>query len=287
MGLDPSPASEPALSASILHQNVRIDCADPDLRRVLFANFAAMAATTGSALPDLDYCIKSGRRPAFTLVRNGQTLLHGAYPGELLYMLEKDITVELQKRRSDLFFLHSAALEWQGKACLLAAESGHGKSTTSWALLHHDFGYLTDELSPVDLHSMQVFPYPHALCLKRLPPQPYPLPAEAIDLGRTIHVPERSFPRRAVSGPRPLGAVFLLNYRPDLDAPKLSRIGPSEASAHLYVTALNALAHSNHGLDAVASIARQVPCFSVSSAELRATCMLIRSAVEQAFDGEL
>jgi hypothetical protein len=75
--------------------------------------------------------------------------------------------------------------------------------------------------------------------------------------------------------------VFLLKYCPDLDAPNLRPIGHAEASAGLYVNALNALAHSNHGLDAVARLAEHVPCFAVSSAQLSATCALIRSAVEQ------
>lgn len=79
--------------------------------------------------------------------------------------------------------------------------------------------------------------------------------------------------------------MFLLKYCPDLHAPDLRAIGPAEASARLYVNALNALAHPNHGLDAVARIAEQVPCFAVSSAELHATCGLIRSAVEQAVAG--
>jgi hypothetical protein len=59
-------------------------------------------------------------------------------------------------------------------------------------------------------------------------------------------------------------------------------IGPAEAGARLYANALNALAHADHGLDAVARIAEHVPCFSVSSAGLPSTCRLIRAAFEQA-----
>ena len=243
-------------------------------------NFGAMASACEDSPADLDYSIQRAPQ-GFSLTRRGQPAIDRLDPCDLLYVLEKDITIELQKRRPDLFFLHSAALDWRGKAYLLAAETGGGKSTTTWALLHHDFQYLTDELSPVDLPSMRVFPYPHALCLKRLPPAPYSLPADAVQLGRTIHVPTRSFPSRAISVPLPLGAVFLLKYCPELDAPNLRTIGPAEASARLYVNALNALAHPNHGLEAVAHVAEHVPCFAVSSAQLPATCALIRSAVEQ------
>lgn len=195
-------------------------------------------------------------------------------------MLEKDITVELQKRRPDLYFLHSAALAWNGKACLLAAEAGSGKSTTTWALLHHGFRYLSDELSPVDPDTLEVFPYPHALCLKQPPPH-YRLPAETTDLGRTLHVPVCSLPSEAIMEPLPLAAVFLLKYRPDLGGSELRPLGPAEAGARLYLTALNALSHPDHGLDAAVRIAEQARCFAIDSADLPMTCALIRSALAE------
>lgn len=272
--------NEIVLSLLILGQRVRVECRDLALRALLVDNFGAMASACQDSPPDLDYSIQRWPQGC-SLTRRGEPAIDGLDPCDLLYLLEKDITIELQKRRPELFFLHSAALDWHGKAYLLAAETGGGKSTTTWALLHHEFQYLTDELSPVDLSSMRVFPYPHALCLKRLPPGPYPLPADAVHLGRTIHVPTRSFPSRAISAPLPLGAAFLLKYCPELDVPNLHAIGPAEASARLYVNTLNALAHPNHGLDAVTRIAEHVPCFAVSSAQLPATCALIRAAVEQ------
>src|SRR5262249_10315704 len=148
----------------------------------------------------------------FSLARQGQPAYKGS-EGEILFLLEKDITVELQRRRSDLFFLHSAAVDWRGSACLLAAESGSGKSTTAWGLLLHDFHLLSDELSPIDLGPMEVLPYPHALCLKTPPAPTYRLPAGSLDRGRTIHIPTWSLPSATVSEPRPIGAVFLLTRR--------------------------------------------------------------------------
>jgi hypothetical protein len=234
-------------------------------------------AVAGSGPSELDYTVERGT-PSSTLVRSGGPSLGWSDADDLLFLLEKGITVEVQKRRSDLYFLHSAALEWKGKACLLAADSGGGKSTTTWALLHHGFRYLSDELSAIDLRSMQVFPYPHALCLKHPPPD-YPLPAETINLGRTLHVPVHALPAEAIEEPLPLGAVFLVKYRPDLSEPHLHPISAAEAGARLYLTALNALSHPHRGLDAAICIAERVPCFAIESAGLPATCALIRSAL--------
>jgi hypothetical protein len=262
---------------------VRVECLAPLLASVLRTNYEALAVTIPGRKPDLYYSVKSGpTEGTFSLMHEEQAADVAADVGDLLFLIEKSITVELQKRRPDLLFLHSAAIEWHGKACLLAAESGGGKSTTTWALLHHDFHYLSDELSPIDLGSMRVFPYPHALCLKQPPSRAYPLPEHVMHLDRTIHIPARSLPRTAGCAPRPIGAVFLASYDPERKVPDVRSISPAEASARLYVTVLNALAHPNYGLDAVIRIAERVPCFALDAADLRTTCALILGAVEQA-----
>jgi hypothetical protein len=275
----PTVRREQSLYFLILGQRVQIDCVAPAVQALLTDNFSAMAAANDEGEPaDLRYTVNC-TGTAFSIVREGQEPLTGVGLSDLLYLMEKDLTVEVQKRRSELLFLHSAAVEWKGKAYLFAAESGSGKSTTTWALLHHGFRYLSDELSPVDLDSLAVLPYPHALCLKQPPPVPYELPERAIHLGRTIHIPAEFLPDPGAPARRPIGAVLLLTRRPGLNAPHLRELGRAEASARLYVTALNLLAHPNHGLDAVMQIAERAPCFALESADLSSTCALIRSVV--------
>ena len=264
----------------ILGQLVQIDCTNPIVRALLEANFGSMSTGSADGRPDLRYIVEcAGSAQSFTIVREGQSTVTGEGLGDLLSLLEEDLVVALQRRLPNLLFLHSASVEWDGKAYLFAAESGSGKSTTTWGLLRHGFGYLSDELSPVELDSLAVLPYPHALCLKQPPPAPYPLPEHAIHLGRTIHIPAGTLAVASVSAPRKIGAVFLVRHDPGLHAPALRKLSLAEASARLYVTALNPLAHPNHGLDAVARIAEHAPCYSLESADLSSTCTLIRSLV--------
>ena len=275
-------ASRHPLCFTVLGRCVRVDCADSALRAVLAANYAAMAELKEDVRFDLHYHVgRSGQSPGFVLSRPGESAQIADDAGDLLFLLEKDLVVELQRKRPDLLFLHSAALDWKGKACLLAGESGAGKSTTTWALLHHDFRYLSDELSPIDVDTLQVHPYPHALCLKEPPAAPYALPGDVLHLGRTIHVPTGTMPETVVREARPLAALFVLKYFPGLRAPTLRAMDAAEASAYLYVNALNALAHSNRGLDAVVRIAEGLSCFAVAAADLPSTCALIRSTMEQ------
>jgi hypothetical protein len=273
--------SEHPLCFEVLGRSVRIDCADSALRAVLAANYAAMAQLKEDGPFDLHYHVwRNKQPPGFALSRPDASASSAANPGDLLFLLERDLVVELQRRRPEFLFLHSAALDLRGKACLLVGESGAGKSTTTWALLHHDFHYLSDELSPIDVETLQVHGYPHALCLKERPPRSYSLPGDALDLGRTIHVPASAMPKAAIREPRPIAALFLVKYSSGLSAPSLRALGAAEASAHLYVSALNTLAHPNRGLDAVVRLAENVPCFALATADLPSTCALISSAME-------
>lgn len=275
MNRAPTAPREESLAFLVLGQRVRIDCVVPAVRGLLTAIFGAMATAETDVPTDLQYTV-SCTGETFSIVREGQEPLTGKGLGDLLFILEKDMTVELQRRRSDLLFLHSAAVEREGKVYLLAAESGCGKSTTTWALLHHAFRYLSDELGPIDLGSLSVLPFPRALCLKRPTPAPYALPQRAICLGPTFHIPIESSPAQV---PQPIGALFLIKHRPELAAPQLRALDTAEASARLYVTALNALAHPEHGLDAVVRVAERAPCFALDSADLASTCALIRAVV--------
>jgi hypothetical protein len=284
IGLPHILAPAQSLLLVVLGKRIRIECRDPALQQLLTANFGMMAAPDDGGPADLHYRIeRNDLSSAISLIAPIRRTLHAEEARDVLFLLDADITIALQRRRADLFFLHSAAIDSQGRACLLAAESGRGKSTTTWALLQHGFGYLSDELSPVDIDSLRVFPFPRALRLKRMPPASYPLPDEAIDLGQRFKIATPSMTSGIAQEPRPIGAVVLLEYRPDLPASTLRVLGAAEASARLYVTALNALAHPNRGLDAVVRIAENVRCYAVSSVDLPATCALIQEAAENAF----
>jgi hypothetical protein len=199
---------------------------------------------------------------------------------DLLYLLEKELTVWLQRRRPDLLFLHAAALERGGQAYVFVAESGSGKSTTAWGLLHHGFRYLSDELAPVDPKRLVVHAYPHAICLKQAPSvSGFELPYPTLNLGRTLHIPVASIPCAVVARPQPLGAVFLIRYDPELLEPTAESLRPAEAAARLYPHVLNALAHEDKGLSTALTLARTVPCFMLRTARLDRTCLLASSLV--------
>lgn len=211
------------------------------------------------------------------VVRDDDPIAVARDVGVLLFEVQRDLVVALQRLRSDLLFFHSAVLQRDGVAILLVAPSGSGKSTTCWGLLHQGFRYMSDELAPIDSQAMLVYPYPVALTLKTAPVKPYCLPANTFQTARAAYVPADALPAVQSQEPMPIGAVFFVRYSPLEHKPHLRSLTAAEATAFLYPNLLNALSHESMGLDQAIRLTRSVPCYELVSAELKSTALWVAS----------
>jgi len=139
---------------------------------------------------------------------------------------------------------------------------------------------LSDELGPVDLNTLKVHPYPHALCLKAEPPAAYPLPAKVLRTTRTLHIPPDTLPGKVSTDPLLLAALFFLQYSPEASSPVVQSLSKAEAGVRVFASALNPLAHPGEGLDGAIKIAAASPCFKLTTADLPSTCRLVQSTIE-------
>ena len=268
-----------AFCLSVFGCAVEIQCEDMDTFNFLKNNYGVLA--DGKKMPQLRYVVgRQNGSSALFIQREGQEPLEASDDGEFLYLFEKDLTIELQKLRPDLYFLHGAVVQFGGRAFILTGPSGSGKSMTAWALLRQGFLYLSDELGPVDLRTMEVHAYPHALCLKRRPPPWFPLASATLYTCSTIHVPIDSIPGKIGKASAPVAALFFLSYSSERLEPVLLPISKAKAGARLYTNALNPLAHPADGLDAALSITKNVACFELYSGDLSRTCTVIKDAVQ-------
>jgi hypothetical protein len=268
------------LSLLVLGCDVSIQCQDAGTRTLLAANYGHMQG--GRGLAALQYTV--GRQEGscgFWVSRAGREPLSASDPAELLFLFEKDMTVELENLRADLYFVHAAVLALEHGAMMLVGGSGSGKSTTTWALLHQGCRYFSDELGPVDLQTGEVYPYPRALCLKDVPPGPYSLPNNTLYTARTLHIPTAALPSPVGDGPAPLAAIFFVQYRPEAAAPVVEPLSKAEAAARLFANALNPLAHAGDGLDAAIKVSTGVASVNLFAADLMATCTLVRATLKK------
>jgi len=272
------------IKLSVFNCDISISINSPDLVNVFELVYGAMIVHQAVGSFKLSYLITLNKSTnEISIQREGGPQYITSDIGEFIFLFEKDMTIELQKLRSDLLFIHSAVLEYKGRGMLLVAPSGTGKSTTSWAMLNSGFNYLSDELAPIDLTTRQVQPYPHALCLKAEPPL-FDLPDDCLFTSQTIHVPVRSMSCKPGSqmAPVSLDFIFFLEYDAEISEPVVSSIGLAQASAKLYSNSLNALAHDNgdKGLHVAVSLAKTVQNFSLRSNHLDKTCEKIRIMLE-------
>lgn len=267
---------------SVCERQISVQYTDRHIRQLILAGYGSMTVAELHRSASIHYQLD--RKPAtgqLRIMRGTETPLLTTKDSEFLFMFEKDMTIELQRQRADLFFLHAAVVEYQGKTALISAPSGTGKSTLTFALLHSGFNYLSDELAPVELDTLRVHPYPHALCLKAAPPEPYRLPVETLDAGRTLHAPPSVLPCKTITDPQTLNAIFFIRREGAAGGAELKKLGDAEVVARLYANSLNALAHAGDGLDAAVRIAERVPGYELDSTNLGAAMDAIRSALAQ------
>jgi hypothetical protein len=268
------------LTLNVLGHGVRVNCLDRETSALLLAAYSSLQGHPDHV--DLNYTVsRSGTPTAYYIERQGRARVSAPDDGSFLALFDEDVTVELQKLRSDLYVIHAGVVLYGAGAVMLVAGSGGGKSTLCWALLHHGFGYLSDELAPVDLDRLTVHPYRRALILKDEPPSSYRLTSVARRTARGFYVPASDMPGAVPTEPPLLTAIFFLVREVVVSAPSVRAISPAEGAARLYANALNSLAHPNDGLDGAIRIAAARPRFDLVTGDLTATCALVTTTLQR------
>jgi hypothetical protein len=245
------------------------DRAAAALVRASLGELACAAAPASERPPCIFVVRKNPAGRSFELSLGDGVTRTLEHPDDLIYDLDKQITLELQYQRPDLFFVHAGVLELDGRAIVLPAPSGTGKSTLTLALVSRGFGYLSDELAPIDLARRTVHAYSHALCLKAVPGA-ITLPPGTVQTPERWYVPPSALRARQVRSPTPIAALAFV--RRHGTGPRLSRLSPARAAAHLLNNALNPSAHPQQGLEAALSLAQSVACYEVDSSDLALAC---------------
>lgn len=261
---------------------VRIDCLDATTADLMRSAYDHLAVPSGD--PDLIYSVVESEPGVFRLEKEGTAPREVSGLGWLLAQLDDDLVISLQRLHPDLYFLHAAVLARHGTAYVFPAPAGSGKSTLAWALSNLGFGYLSDELAPLELSRLKVLPFLRPLCLKDAPPHGHEITRTAIETDRAFHIPPEHLPGGPIFDRLEVGAFFFPRYDPDETDSEPRRVSPARAAARIYANCLNALAHPERGLAAAETLAKRIPCFEVATADLARACRNIESVVDSLGD---
>lgn len=253
-----------------------LHCDNDDVSALVANVFGALASR---AVPrptaHRAYHIKASRDAGYVVSSQGQSVeLSG--PAALLVHIDKSITIDLQHLRPDLLFVHGAVLARNGRAAIVSAPPGTGKSTFTLAALHLGLEYLSDELAPIDLERLTVYSYPRAMHLKTPPPVPYSLPPGVLTHGSGYHVPV--IPAVLPVEPARIAALIFLQ-RDRHTSEGLQPITPASGATRLIANTLNLLAHPAAGIDAAAKLSRAVTCFELDATNLAAASNAVLTAL--------
>ena len=265
------------LSLRVCDELVKVHSKDNDARALLLANYDQMQVNLEPG--GINYTIAKDEKSNGLLIATCEgKRLAAKNEGEFLYLFDRELIIQLQKRRRDLYFVHSAVLELDGKACLLVGRSKSGKSTTTLALLHEGFRYSSDELAPVDSKSLYVHPYPRAIWLRRQSPG-VQLANCKIQTSWMSCIPTKGFPHGVCEKPTPVGAICFIRHVPEASMPSFRIVGKAEAAARLLFHALNPAVHSENGLAPAIEIVKRTRCFEILTAGLPESCSMIKNAL--------
>jgi hypothetical protein len=276
----------PILSALSYRFAVRTD--DECLSRQVDAILAGLRDPSGEAPARHWYSLTSAAGPvgAVDVLRNGEFLARGQQPGDALGWVVWDVNRAAAAAGAEHLLIHSGAVETAGTGILFPGASGSGKSTLVAGLVRSGFGYLTDELSALDMTSGMLLPYPKPITVKPgsfavlsdMDPGAWPDPASGHGAWQEWQVAVGAGTGRGIGTPCAPGFVIAPHFDAGADT-TLRPLSETQAFFTLAVNAVNLLPHGSVGTSVLGRLAGECQCFSLAFSDLDDACRLILDLV--------
>lgn len=211
--------------------------------------------------------------------------------GQGLAVLEWGLNLVIAMRFHCFLMLHAAVLERHGRALILPASPGHGKSTLCAALAHRGWRLLSDEFGLLRPGGADLLPVPRPMPLKNQSIEVISRFAPEAEFGPTIHntrkgtvahvkPPADSVARAAE--PARAGWVVFPRWSPDVPL-TLEPVGRGEAFVELATHAFNYELLGEAGYATVSLLTRSARCHRLLYSDLdRAVEVLTHMADDDA-----
>jgi hypothetical protein len=207
----------------------------------------------------------------YRLYYNGEWIHGSGVPSHVLDRMFWHINERALEDNADHLLVHAGAVvDQSGRAILLPADSGSGKTTVVTGLLKRGFGYLSDEAAAVDPATLLIHPFAKPLSIKpgtqALFPdlKPHEDYAELAD--GYWHVDPRSFGAADLAPPSRVALIVCPRYEPGA-ATELRRLRPAQACLALGRQVINLDIWKRRALPILARLARGADCYELTSSD--------------------
>jgi HprK-related kinase A len=252
--------------------------------------YASHAATTGLVRDPIEARVEVCRRllpprRRYAISGDGKKFWSVDQACEVLPHLEWAINWRVIETRGEFLQIHAAALSFNGQGLLIAADSGSGKSTLALGLLTRGWQYLSDEFALIRPDTLQMHPFPKALCAKA---GSFPV-VERLGLslwgnrhyvkalkGAVGYIRPMDIRPDILAAPCPIRWVVLVQYRPQA-TPRVYPVSKGLAAFALASNALNRGTHSSRANAILAEVTRHADSYRCDAGDLIDTCSELES----------
>lgn len=174
----------------------------------------------------------------------------------ILAFLRNEVVVQLVRARPDLVWLHAGAAAWRGRAVLVSARSGRGKSTLVAALCRLGWQFLSDDVTPWAPQAGKVWPFPQTPMFRVNPG--HEVPAEGVEeLAKVVADVGPAGPCRE---PLPVSALVFPEYTPSAAA-GLSPCSAGAAALELLQNCLNFAVSREQTFHHLCNLVKPLPAY--------------------------
>jgi len=270
---------------------VHVDCVLPDAvddlkhlyRNHLLSNDDTDACDVHVRVIEEPYSVPMRRR--YSIQTGEESLSNNRQAREVLPYLEWGINSSIIRTQHRFLQLHAATLSLNGQGVIIAAKSGSGKSTLAAALLSRGWQYLSDEFALIDPTTLNLHPFPKALCIKSgsfkivrqlgLPLWTRRHYAKAYK-GQVGYVSPDEVRANAISDICPVKAILFPQYMAATE-PSAIEIPRGEAAIELGGLSFNRTKHGVDAMSTLANLLEKTQCWRIHSGDAIKTCELIES----------
>jgi HprK-related kinase A len=272
----------------------RIQSRLPAVVRAIALHYAEYPAEEGESFADFHVRVGRPRNVRRWLRPQAQFYVDGNMPftplplDQAFPMLEWGLNWCISAHCHQYLIFHAAVVERSGRALILPAPPGSGKSTLCAGLINRGWRLLSDELTLLDIASSRVVPVPRPVSLKNASIDVIRAYAPAAVIGPTVRdttkgsvahmrVPSDSV-RRASETARP-GWVVLPRYQAGAAA-RLTALSKARALIQLVDNAFNYSAHGREGFEFLAQFVDRCGCYEFVYGDLEEAAALFRNLAD-------